>query len=708
MPIASNASATRFLDMSTSPESKFGLLRSAIWFSVASFFYILIFSRRTDVMSGDAQLSAMLSNYQISGFGKTFALRSDPLFGAGSLQGGFLFWLDPVSVIGSIGSSIYNHFLVAFVTSVVVFVLAAKLYEALAVSKSSSVISAGLTAIATLWGYSVALVDNELFGHVPQYGSLMMVSLAVLCCFTRINGESPRRDSIYIFGFFISIAMLFVVLPHLLITSVPLLVFVGLISLITLLRERRFHAAIRRSGVLLATILLLLFLKAPSFLQGFYLYTAASELPLSTYTQPQLWPLHKFIFQTFFPTPSAAGNHLFQIVCFFALGSYVLRGVWRKQVRSQVWFIAVIAAVFLLVYRLWQSTWDFESGPRVSYFIWMLAPVYAVATVESMSDLARSALAQLKGTIARRGAWLKIVAGGFVALVLFASPLTSLRFSLTEPPARSLDSLRAPKFLTEQVALFGDVAFRGRVAYVLQDPDYPKNISGRIPLLNEYSHTLTPSAFRFYERFLLDDDSPQSRNRLVLGVKNFDIYRALGVRFLVAPKDRFDSFKSIVAGSGLVATEFDEQNLLIDLGQPNLGTYSPTVLQFAGPLRQVFDLIENQDLDMSRSVVVEKLESFVPTRVSEAEMSFSGGDILIKAKSAARSIILLPVEFSSCWKIKNLGSPNNDASLIRANGFLTGLIFTKEIEAEIILRNGLFDNPTCRKADLEQFRSLSG
>ncbi|NBY44522.1 MAG: hypothetical protein EBQ64_00795 [Acidimicrobiia bacterium] len=82
-------------------------------------------------MSGDAQLSAMLSNYQISDFGKTLSLRSDLLFGAGGLQGGFLFWLDPVSVIGSIGGSTYNHFLVALVCSVVVFVLAAKVFEPL-------------------------------------------------------------------------------------------------------------------------------------------------------------------------------------------------------------------------------------------------------------------------------------------------------------------------------------------------------------------------------------------------------------------------------------------------------------------------------------------------------------------------------------------------------------------------------------------------
>jgi hypothetical protein len=200
-------------------KSKPRLLISTVWFGLASVVYIALFSRRTDVMSGDAQLSAMLSNYQISDFGKTLSMRSDLLFGAGGLQGGFLFWLDPVSVIGSIGSSTYNHFLVALVSSILVFVLAAKVFDAFDIARPVGVSAAAFSSIATLWGYSVALVDNELFGHVPQYASLLIVSLAILNCFLRVYGKSRVRDLAFGLGFVISVLFLFVVLPHLLVTS---------------------------------------------------------------------------------------------------------------------------------------------------------------------------------------------------------------------------------------------------------------------------------------------------------------------------------------------------------------------------------------------------------------------------------------------------------------------------------------------------------
>ena len=296
-------------------KSKPRLLIPTVCFGLASIVYIALFSRRTDVMSGDAQLSAMLSNYQISDFGKTLSLRSDLLFGAGGLQGGFLFWLDPVSVIGSIGGSTYNHFLVALVSSVVIFVLAAMVFEAIDVSWFTAVSAAAFTSIATLWGYSVALVDNELFGHVPQYSSLLIVSLVILNCFLRVNAKNRTRDLVFGVGFVFSVLFLFVVLPHLLVTSLPLLIIVGVSSIFRLIFRHERGALLSRLALVMFSIVLLLLLRAPTFLNGFYRYTAASEMPLTAYNQPQIWPPHKFVFDAFFPTPSAEGNHVFQIVC---------------------------------------------------------------------------------------------------------------------------------------------------------------------------------------------------------------------------------------------------------------------------------------------------------------------------------------------------------------------------------------------------------
>ena len=687
--------------------SKPRLLIPTVWFGLASVVYIALFSRRTDVMSGDAQLSAMLSNYQISDFGKTLSLRSDLLFGAGGLQGGFLFWLDPVSVIGSIGGSTYNHFLVALVSSVVIFVLAAMVFEAIDVSWFTAVSAAAFTSIATLWGYSVALVDNELFGHVPQYASLLIVSLVILNCFLRVNAKNRTRDLVFGVGFIFAVLFLFVVLPHLLVTSLPLLIIVGVSSIFRLIFRHERGALLSRLGLVMFSVVLLLLLRAPTFLNGFYRYTAASEMPLTAYNQPQIWPPHKFVFDAFFPTPSAEGNHVFQIVCFLVLSIFLIRGVVRPNRRGHVWAMSLIAAVFLLTYRLWQSTWEFESGPRISYFIWMLSPLYAVSIMSFVSDFANSNLQNAYQSLKQKGNFVVAFLAALILIVLFVSPLTSLRFSLQEPVARSLDQLEVAPELLDRVSLLDDLQFRGRVAYVLQEPDYPLNISGRIPLLNEYSHTLTPMAFKFYEKFLLDEESPQLRNRFVLGLKNFEIYRMVGVRYLVVSKSALDSQSQLLTDQKVVVTQLDDENVLIDLGAPNLGTYSPVSVKSEDSLTTIFQLLDGDSFDASRDVVVqdEGLTDLVAANSNRFE--FSDGDVLISAKSEGRSMILLPIEFSNCWSIDSSGEGIADATIVRANGFLTGLIFDKVFDAKIKLRTGLFDNPTCRDKDLKQFRLLN-
>jgi hypothetical protein len=242
---------------------------------------------------------------------------------------------------------------------------------------------------------------------------------------------------------------------------------------------------------------------------------------------------------------------------------------------------------------------------------------------------------------------------------------------------------------------------------VLQEPDYPLNIAGRIPLLNEYSHTLTPLAFKFYERFLLDADSPQSRNRFVLGLQNFDIYRMVGVRYLVVSKSELDSRSQTLAVENVVISELDDENVLLDLGQPNLGTYSPVSIKSADSLAAFFEIIESDSFDASISAGV---EGDVPTDLVVArktKFEISDGDALISAESLGRSMILLPIEFSRCLTIESNGESVSDVAMVRANGFLTGLIFDKVLDAKIKLRTGLFDNPTCRNKDLKEFRSIN-
>ncbi|MFM8777332.1 MAG: hypothetical protein ACKOEH_10715, partial [Actinomycetota bacterium] len=93
---------------------------------------------------------------------------------------------------------------------------------------------------------------------------------------------------------------------------------------------------------------------------------------------------------------------------------------------------------------------------------------------------------------------------------------------------------------------------------------------------------------------------------------------------------------------------------------------------------------------------------------SSGEIENIEGDLRVKGKSEGVSMLLLPLEYSSCLEVDQLKGSKGFLELRRANGLLTALIFDREIDVVVKLRFGLFENPTCRLDDLREFRRLNG
>jgi hypothetical protein len=70
----------------------------------------------------------------------------------------------------------------------------------------------------------------------------------------------------------------------------------------------------------------------------------------------------------------------------------------------------------------------------------------------------------------------------------------------------------------------------------------------------------------------------------------------------------------------------------------------------------------------------------------------------LRASSAGRSILILPIEFSRCLKIADAagGTPR----LFRADLLLTGVLFERQLDVRNSFHNGPFHNSSCRLDDL--------
>ena len=84
------------------------------------------------------------------------------------------------------------------------------------------------------------------------------------------------------------------------------------------------------------------------------------------------------------------------------------------------------------------------------------------------------------------------------------------------------------------------------------------------------------------------------------------------------------------------------------------------------------------------------------------------GDIHIVAQSAGRSLVIVPLEFSHCIELRDARAGSNaaKASLLRADGILTGIVFERDLDVILAFRTGPLRNPQCRWQDYQDITAM--
>jgi hypothetical protein len=78
------------------------------------------------------------------------------------------------------------------------------------------------------------------------------------------------------------------------------------------------------------------------------------------------------------------------------------------------------------------------------------------------------------------------------------------------------------------------------------------------------------------------------------------------------------------------------------------------------------------------------------------------GGLSLHASSPGESLLVLPVQYSHCWQLRN--APN--AALFRANLMQLGIRFSGELNAQLRQAFGPMWHSSCRVADAEDMRRL--
>jgi hypothetical protein len=222
-----------------------------------------------------------------------------------------------------------------------------------------------------------------------------------------------------------------------------------------------------------------------------------------------------------------------------------------------------------------------------------------------------------------------------------------------------------------------------------------------IPTLSEYGQGLS-KALVFYLSNVLN--APADTHDLHFGLPrlaNFDILRAMGVRFIItdlqlrANRARMTQVLPLRGGIALY---------LYELSDPNVAGFSP--LKLSGPISpaELLRRIGSEPARFESEAFVDSPAAQILVPVEQSQVVFERGAVHVTARSPGTSALLLPVQFSHCFRVA--GQKPDGIKVLRANLVHTLVLFERELDIRLRWEFSFWRNRGCRLRDAEDVRAL--
>ncbi len=221
----------------------------------------------------------------------------------------------------------------------------------------------------------------------------------------------------------------------------------------------------------------------------------------------------------------------------------------------------------------------------------------------------------------------------------------------------------------------------------------------RIPTLSEYGQGIS-KGLAFFVSNMLNDHSDATEPYFVFPrLAHIDLLRAMGVRFIISDLDIPTTHARLV--HAIVAK--DDKLFLYELPRPNTGTFSPSRLEGALSADDLRGRLTSQPGLLETSAFVDHsggANDLVPAK--SPAITFEKGAIHVTASSESKSALLLPVQFSHCYRIA--ADARGAPQLLRANLLHTLVLFTGSLDMRLNWRFGFWSNAGCRLQDAADAR----
>ena len=208
-------------------------------------------------------------------------------------------------------------------------------------------------------------------------------------------------------------------------------------------------------------------------------------------------------------------------------------------------------------------------------------------------------------------------------------------------------------------------------------------VSVGVPVLNAYSQ-LSSGRFARSMNYWFTDGTPYVRQWITANRLNISMAKLLGVRYLVTQE-------SIPLEIGMKFLRYLDGNYIYEILNPNLGNYAPLHQIIEGTTSDVVRFMDQERFDPRNSVIV--TDSLGPL-FSPANVSFraSRGLIEVEVSTRERSLIVLPIEYSSCISVSR---ESDAAQLVRVNYLLLGVVVGSSSTVRLSDKRHIYELGTC-------------
>jgi hypothetical protein len=230
-----------------------------------------------------------------------------------------------------------------------------------------------------------------------------------------------------------------------------------------------------------------------------------------------------------------------------------------------------------------------------------------------------------------------------------------------------------------------------------------------IPTLTEYSPHITPRYYFFATRLLGKPGDKQIRNMMTLRNPDLRILEGLGISHIITDLKLPSSSENHVTLTSVEALP-NHSIFLYKTSKANISGFSPVKVYRFATISDLVTRLNSSSFNFHEMIAVEESLGYVPKlfSVTESNINVERGSYRVKATSRGNSILVLPIEYSTCFEIVDNTYSGSPIKIFPGNALLTSIMFEKSLDLTLRYVNSPFHNQDCRYHDYKLFKLRLG